>query len=493
MTLPIKSLDEIEVKAEVSENDKILILDSETDEARLASKDELKWDKWDQWDKWDKWDTGATWPQWPKGDTWATWPKGDTGAKWDKGDKGNTGDKWDKWDKWDTWAAATVTVWSTTTGNPWTDASVTNSGTTSAAVLNFTIPKWAKGDTWATWQTWATGNWITEATSSKNWKTTTVTLHYTNGGSNSFTVQDWADWQGSGDMSASTYDPNNKMADAFDYDNFINTPTIPTNTSDLNNDSWFITNAVNDLVNYYKKSETYTQTEVNNLISNFWWFEVVATLPSSDIKTNVIYLKWPIGSWADKYEEWIYSNNTWVLIGETSVDLTNYFNKSTDSSDNITEWSTNLFLTSAERTKLWNTSGTNTWDQSASDFDIKDLADSTSLRSAWSGKQDALVNQTNIKSINGNSLLGSGDLTIAAWVTSVNWNTWAVTVNEVPWTWTTDYVLTKTSNWYWWAAPSWWIENDTTGTTTTVTKIWAGTEAEYALITPDATTIYYVF
>ena len=40
---------------------------------------------------------------------------------------------------------------------------------------------------------------------------------------------------------------------------------------------------------------------------------------------------------------------------------------------------------------------------------------------------------------------------------------------------------------------SWWITNDTTGTTTTVTKIWAGTEAEYALITPDATTIYYVF
>jgi hypothetical protein len=38
-------------------------------------------------------------------------------------------------------------------------------------------------------------------------------------------------------MSTSTYDPNNVAADAFDYDNFINTPTIPTDTSDLNNDS----------------------------------------------------------------------------------------------------------------------------------------------------------------------------------------------------------------------------------------------------------------
>jgi hypothetical protein len=39
---PIKPISEIEVKEEVSENDKILILDSETEEARLASKEELR-------------------------------------------------------------------------------------------------------------------------------------------------------------------------------------------------------------------------------------------------------------------------------------------------------------------------------------------------------------------------------------------------------------------------------------------------------------------
>jgi hypothetical protein len=42
MTLPVKSLSEIEVKSEVSENDKILILDSVSEEARLAIKDEIK-------------------------------------------------------------------------------------------------------------------------------------------------------------------------------------------------------------------------------------------------------------------------------------------------------------------------------------------------------------------------------------------------------------------------------------------------------------------
>lgn len=43
-------------------------------------------------------------------------------------------------------AAATIAVGTTTTGEAGTEAAVTNSGTTSAAVLNFTIPKGAKGD-----------------------------------------------------------------------------------------------------------------------------------------------------------------------------------------------------------------------------------------------------------------------------------------------------------------------------------------------------------
>ena len=58
-------------------------------------------------------------------------PKGDKG---DKGDTGSAG------------AAATINVGTTTTGNPGTNASVTNSGTSSAAVFNFTIPRGNKGD-----------------------------------------------------------------------------------------------------------------------------------------------------------------------------------------------------------------------------------------------------------------------------------------------------------------------------------------------------------
>ena len=81
----------------------------------------------------------------------------------------------------------------------------------------------------------------------------------------------------------------------------VNVPwenTTYSNVSSFTNDAGYITNAVNDLANYYKKSETYTQAEVNALVQNFQWFEIVATLPTTDIKTNVIYLLWPTWSWA---------------------------------------------------------------------------------------------------------------------------------------------------------------------------------------------------
>jgi hypothetical protein len=71
-----------------------------------------------------------------------TIPRGDKG---EKGATGAQGAKGDKGDKGDAGTAATITVGSTTTTNPGTNATVTNSGTTSAAVLNFGIPKGATG------------------------------------------------------------------------------------------------------------------------------------------------------------------------------------------------------------------------------------------------------------------------------------------------------------------------------------------------------------
>lgn len=42
-------------------------------------------------------------------------------------------------------------------------------------------------------------------------------------------------------MCTNTYDPTSKMADAFDYNNFYNTPTIPTDNCQLSNSCGYTT------------------------------------------------------------------------------------------------------------------------------------------------------------------------------------------------------------------------------------------------------------
>lgn len=102
---------------------------------------------------------------------------------------------------------------------------------------------------------------------------------------------------------------------------------IPTKTSQLTNNSGFITNAVNNLTNYYLKSETYSKYEVQQLLSTIssLKLEVVTNLPTTNISSNTIYLK-PLDSAKENniYEEYIYINSKWETIGTTAVDLTNY-------------------------------------------------------------------------------------------------------------------------------------------------------------------------
>lgn len=88
-----------------------------------------------------------------------------------------------------------------------------------------------------------------------------------------------------------------------------------------------LTNTVNNLANYYLKTETYTQDEVNALINSIssLTMEIVNELPTSDISTTTIYLV-PTGS-NNVYSQYAYINNVWALLGSTSVDLTNYYTK----------------------------------------------------------------------------------------------------------------------------------------------------------------------
>ena len=119
-------------------------------------------------------------------------------------------------------------------------------------------------------------------------------------------------------------------SDITNWNNKADASDIPTKTSDLTNDSGFIINTANNLVNYYKKTETFTKQEVNDLISaiSTLTLEVVQTLPTQDISTTTIYLVPKTTSQTnDAYDEYIYVSNTWEHIGSTEVDLTNYYTK----------------------------------------------------------------------------------------------------------------------------------------------------------------------
>lgn len=128
--------------------------------------------------------------------------------------------------------------------------------------------------------------------------------------------------------------------------------------------------------------------------------------------------------------------------------------------------------------------------------------DSGFITSAYhdSSKQDTLSAGTGI-SITSNTVANTWvtsfngstwAVTYTAPVTSVNWSTGAVTVTPFsPWgTATTGYVVTKTASGYEWKAPTGWIAVDS-ASPIQLTKIWAGTQAQYnALGSYDATTVY---
>lgn len=105
----------------------------------------------------------------------------------------------------------------------------------------------------------------------------------------------------------------------------------PTKLSELSNDVNFVTKAVNDLTNYYLKTNTYSKTEVNELINGITTLNVlvVTALPTSNISNKTIYLVPKSKTETNNiYDEYLYVNNKWEKIGDTSIDLTNYALKS---------------------------------------------------------------------------------------------------------------------------------------------------------------------
>lgn len=93
--------------------------------------------------------------------------------------------------------------------------------------------------------------------------------------------------------------------------------------------SEFITKTVNDLENYYLKSDTYSKEEINQRISEIPKFniKVVNELPIANISSATLYLLKSGDEDSNLYTEYIYANGEWEELGSQDVDLTDYVKK----------------------------------------------------------------------------------------------------------------------------------------------------------------------
>ncbi len=90
--------------------------------------------------------------------------------------------------------------------------------------------------------------------------------------------------------------------------------------------SAYITKAVDDLVNYYTKTETYSKAEVDALVDAIPRFNILCVdeLPTENISTTTIYLLRESNEDRNLYTEYIRVNNAWEKLGSLDIDLSDY-------------------------------------------------------------------------------------------------------------------------------------------------------------------------
>lgn len=331
--------------------------------------------------------------------------------------------------KWADWVSATVSVGTTTTGWAGTCACVTNTGTCSAAVLDFVIP------TGAEWPAW---NGICCVTTSKSGKTTTVCMEYTSWEPTVFCVQDWADWAGSGDMCSNTYDPCCCMADAFDYCNLYNTPTPLTAGTNID-----ITCAKVSAENYY----IITENDVCVTNTPTLW---VAPYNICYCYTNICinpdtWIKWKEGSIYSFVvnSSMIVSSNyrnvrvkIWdgdyipVMWTSAVVAWCTYFQKAQMrqyqySTKYQCDWALHLFTDSNTTYSSMSAAEATTWTCTCART-ITAATLKCAIDDRWYTTCTGTLTDSSLKTVNGCCLVGSWDICIQWWVTSVNGCTGAV-------------------------------------------------------------------
>lgn len=98
----------------------------------------------------------------------------------------------------------------------------------------------------------------------------------------------------------------------------------------------FITQDADNLANYYKKADTYTKREIDNLIAGLDGhnYIVVDALPTTDIdETAIYYVPIKDGATITGYNRWQRIRNEWVFLGTTDIHMSEYLKKDGDGSN----------------------------------------------------------------------------------------------------------------------------------------------------------------
>lgn len=179
---------------------------------------------------------------------------------------------------------ASTNVGTTTTGAPGTSASVTNSGTSLNAVLNFTIPR---GDTGATGAT-GTAATITAGTTTTTAPGTSATV--TNVGTSSAAVFNFGIPRGAGVVAGGTTGQVLAKASSTDYDT-----------------SWItITGALNYQGNWNASTNTPT---LNSSVGTNGYYYTVSVAGTTNLNGVT---DWQVGDWA------IFNGTVWQKIDQTN-------------------------------------------------------------------------------------------------------------------------------------------------------------------------------
>lgn len=403
--------------------------------------------------KGDKGDTGDTWPQWPQ------WEQGIQGIQWLQGDK------WDKWDTGAQWPQGIQGIqwiqW--VAGTDWTDW------------VSF-IWEW----TYAWWTTYQVNDVVEYNWSSyickleSTWNLPTNTTYF------DLMAQKGNDWAWSWDMLKSVYDPANWAKQvAFEEDVVPYTGAtqdVDLNTFKLNAQSihakgtWWawhlwLKHQSSDITASTSESSLGANSDWNPVWKNDWNAIQKIMLENADItwatKTKITYdAKWLVTAWADA----------------TTADIADSTNK--------------RYVTDAQLAVLWNTSWTNSWNETAS---------SIATINHWATVKSSIVDADEITgqdSANSFSLIRTTWTSIKAFLKTyfdtlyawISWDTthvfWASTIEL----WhASDTTLSRSSAWViaveWVVIPS----ISSTNTLTNKTMTWA-TNTLTASLLKSATT-----